>query len=150
MNNYPKNRKKKIPHEQYRATEKVLNFGQPVDKYFMVYHKGWWACIEGDKGSARIILNGKQYTKIAKVTAYLGANGDEIFGYYRVYEREHKSASGFYFCFVKEPHPARVIQRTKLTLKIECRPKGKQKPVKTYKKKVRQKYPLKQAKFKAV
>ena len=106
---YPKNRKKKIPHHQHFAFHRAMEFGYPVDVYYMLYDKRWWACLKGDFGYAKLTYEGETFTKVCPVKAFLGAQGERIVGYYRVVYKSNKSPRLVNFAFISQDFCAGVI-----------------------------------------
>lgn len=94
---YPKNRKKKVPHEQYMDYEKVVRRGQTLDRYTMIYDDGWWACSQ-TPGS----LMKKGHYAVAKVPAFRGSAGQRVMGYVAQITVSNKRAYFYKFVFVKE------------------------------------------------
>lgn len=95
---YPKNRKKKIPHEQYMEYDKVVRRGQPIDFYIMIYDgENWWACTE--KPGSVFVDN---YTAVGIVPAFRGCNYQVVLGYIAAITISNMRPYKYKFVFVKE------------------------------------------------
>ena len=103
---YPSKRKKKIPHQQYRALHRVLGQGFRLEHYTMLYDKGWWVCVEAENGE--LTFAGQSYDKLCRAKAYLGYQGERVVGYYRVVYRTHKAPAEVSYSCVKETFSAAV------------------------------------------
>ena len=103
---YPTKRKKKIPHQQYRALHRVLGQGFRLEHYTMLYDKGWWVCVEAENGE--LTFAGQSYDKLCRAKAYLGYQGERVVGYYRVVYRTHKAPAEVNYSCVKETFSAAV------------------------------------------
>ena len=107
---YPKNRRKKVPHEQYMQYEKVVKRGQTISAYTMVYDNGWWACDKA-AGGKDVFWEGERFRGVARVPAYLGYPLDRVTGYVAVITISHKRPNHYKFVFVKEPVAAKEIYK---------------------------------------
>ncbi len=76
---------------------KVVNRGQTLDKYVMVYDGEWWACSE----TAGSVIKGGHYA-IAKVPAFRGFSGQRVMGYIARITVANKRPYCYKFVFVKE------------------------------------------------
>ena len=106
MGKYPAKRRKKIPHQQYRALDKVLEEGFCIEVYTMLYDNGWWACIESENG--KLTFRGQSYDKLCKAKAFLGYQGERVIGYYRCVYFSNKAPTLTNFSCVKETFCAAV------------------------------------------
>ena len=105
--NYPKNRKKKIPHEQYMDYRKVVARRDDVDCYHMIKTSTWWACKRGrHHGSFHVEKGGDVFTPVARVPAYTGCEFAKVFGYVARITVCHKRPFHYKFVFVSEPMSA--------------------------------------------
>jgi hypothetical protein len=106
---YPPNRKKKIPHEQYCAYERVLKkWRKSVEMFTMLrYNKEWWACREGTQwGMRHVEFEGKTYTAMAQLKGFKGHEGDRGAGWVYVVTVNHKRPQLYGVGFLEERYCA--------------------------------------------